>query len=82
VISAEVKKFLARKPFRPFTIWVADGQRFAVNNPEAAFVSPGGRVVYVFANNPDAADTVDTPMITTLMPKKSNGNGKHKSNGH
>jgi hypothetical protein len=81
--SNELKKMLAAKPFRRFSVTLADGQSIEVNHPELAFVSPGGRTAFFFDDDPDAATVVDILMITSLhMGNGKRNNGKHKSNGH
>ncbi|HUR58785.1 MAG TPA: hypothetical protein VM029_13820 [Opitutaceae bacterium] len=46
--AEEIEKAVQRRPFRPFELVTADGQRFPVPTPEHFFISPTKREVGVF----------------------------------
>jgi hypothetical protein len=43
----------AARPFRPFTLHMADGGVVRVTHPEALAYGPGGRTIVVFSPNDD-----------------------------
>lgn len=71
------------KPFRPFTIHLADGEKVHVRHPESAFQSQGGRTVIV--NEVDERlSIVDLLLVTRLTyddeaTTRGNGQGQPTS---
>lgn len=39
--AEQIREFVKRKPFEPFTIHLSDGAQFKVTHPEALVVPPG-----------------------------------------
>ena len=52
-------------PFRPFTIYLADGREFLVPHREFLSHSPSGRTVIVFDSH-DSFDVIDLLLVTDL----------------
>ncbi len=72
----QFRKSLSEKPFRPFEICLADGQRFKVHHPENVAMSKGGRTLCVFED--EAGTFVDLLLVTALRELKgARSNGKH-----
>ena len=42
--AEQLREFVRRQPFEPFTIHMADGSSFKVSHPETLFVPPGWSV--------------------------------------
>jgi hypothetical protein len=56
---------LHAKPFQPFTIHMADGQKFHVRHRDFVSRSPTGRTVIVFGEN-DRFSILDLLLMTEL----------------
>ena len=56
---------MTRRPFIPFMIHLADGDRLPVRHPEHIAMSPGGRTVFVFGEG-EACSIVDLLLVTRL----------------
>jgi hypothetical protein len=56
---------MTRRPFIPFVIHLADGDRLPVRHPEHIAMSPGGRTVFVFGEG-EACSIVDLLLVTRL----------------
>ena len=53
------------RPFRPFSLHLADRQKVAVRHPEFLAQSPSGRTVIVYGRD-DAFDVIDLLLVTRL----------------
>jgi hypothetical protein len=60
------------RPFRPFTIRMADGRTFEVPHPDFAAQSPSGCTVIVFQED-DSYSVLDLLLMTELDVHSSNG---------
>ncbi len=56
---------MTRRPFNPFVIHLADGDRRPVRHPEQIAMSPGGRTVVVFGEG-EACSIIDVSFVTRL----------------
>ncbi|MEL7088783.1 MAG: hypothetical protein AAGL98_10145 [Planctomycetota bacterium] len=63
--TVQLKKYVQAKPFKPFTIHLADGRAMMVSHPELISISPGGRTVGVWTHE-DAIETIDLLLVTSL----------------
>lgn len=62
----EFGRAMRRRPFRPFTMVLVDGQRFTVDHPEFASTDRRGRVVtYHGADN--TRHEIDARLITEIV---------------
>lgn len=61
----EVKRAYAAKPFRPFTLKLADGSRLRVRSPEFLAFFPGGRTIVVVKDEGEY-EIVDLLLVTSL----------------
>ena len=55
------------RPFRPFTIHLADGRNVRVEHPEFMSRSPSGRTIYVEKPG-DVGHHIDLLLVTDLVP--------------
>jgi hypothetical protein len=53
------------KPFKPFTIHLADGTGYRVVSREFMWRTPGGRTVFV-STGPEAAAIIDLLLVTKI----------------
>jgi hypothetical protein len=71
VVTAEqVRALKDARPFRPFTIRVADGPAISVPHQNFISMSPGGRIVIVYGSN-DSFSIVDLFLVTELEVHKT-----------
>jgi hypothetical protein len=68
---------LNAKPFRPFTIYLADGSSIPVASPEFVSPSPSGRTLVVWEPN-DRMNILDLLLVTKLEVEPSNGHRARK----
>jgi hypothetical protein len=61
----QLDKLHQARPFRPFTIHLADGTRHRVVSPEFLSRTPGGRTIVVNAGR-DAVTIIDLLLVTKL----------------
>jgi hypothetical protein len=61
--AAELRRHINARPFRPFTIHVADGRAIPVAHHDFILVSPSGQLVDVF--QPDDSHDILTMVFIT-----------------
>jgi hypothetical protein len=71
------KQALNNTPFRPFTIFTADGQSIPVVSREFVSLSPSGRTVVVF-DPEDRMNILDLLLVTNLQAEPANGHRPKK----
>jgi hypothetical protein len=54
------------RPFKPFTLHMADGRAFPVPHPEFLARSPTGRTIVVYGDN-DASSILDLLLLTEIQ---------------
>jgi hypothetical protein len=69
----QIDKVHQARPFRPFTIHLADGTKHRVVSPEFMSRTPGGRTIVVSAGE-DAVAVVDLLLVTKITM----GNGAQR----
>ena len=62
----ELRKAARAHPFKPVTIYRADGRRLRVTHPDFIAMSSTGRTATVYDRGEDGADQVDVFLITRL----------------
>ncbi len=72
--SEQLRKVHQARPFRRFTLRLADGSRLEVPHPEFLWLHPRGRTAVV-ATPDDAFEIVDVLLIAAIEV----GNGKPRS---
>lgn len=75
--TEQFRKVLTAKPFRPFTVRTADGERLRVPHPEFVWLSPGGRTA-VIATGDEEFDIVDLLLVSALEMRNGQRNGRKK----
>jgi len=75
----KVRELYEARPFRPFTIHLADGRNVRVEHPEFIAFAPTGRAMNVF--EPDGSFHMIDAWLVTDLYVKANGSsrGKRKS---
>ncbi len=63
--SDQLRQMLRAKPFRPFSIHLADGREILVKHSEFVLIAPSGRTAIVYQPD-DSFDIVDVLLVTTL----------------
>jgi hypothetical protein len=64
------------KPFRPFTVHLADGAKYEVRHPELLWRTPGGRTVVIGLGGEKVA-IVDLLLVTQITHGNS-ANGRRR----
>lgn len=70
----QLKSAQEAKPFRPFTVHVADGTSVDVPHPEMLWRTPGGRTIFISTEGEDV-QIIDRLLVTKLTMQ----NGTHGS---
>jgi len=65
------------KPFRPFTIHLADGTTLEVPHPELLWRTPSGRTIFVSKGGEDVA-IVDHLLVTQLTVHNGSASGRRR----
>ena len=69
----EIRRRLARQPFSPFTIYLADGRTLDVPHPEFLWVTNSGHLYHMHGSDP-AGERLNSLLIvsvaTTEAPRK------------
>ena len=74
----QIRKAYQAKPFRQFSIHLADGREIPVLSPEFILAIPTSRTFVVYQEN-DAFNIIDLLLVTDLEFKSStNGAGKRR----
>ena len=63
--SDEFHRFCAARPFRPFTVCLADGQQVRVWHHDFVMISPTGRTASVY-ERAGGLDVIDLPLVTDI----------------
>jgi hypothetical protein len=71
----QLREIHQSRPFRPFTLHVADGKEYAVGHPEFLAISQSGRTIIV-ATPADTFDFIDVRHVTSIQ-LGGNGNQPH-----
>jgi hypothetical protein len=75
--TEQLKNAHEAKPFRPFTIHLADGTLLEVPHPELLWRTPSGRTIFVSTAGEDVA-IVDLLLVTKLTLHNGSTSGKRK----
>lgn len=73
----QLRRVYQARPFRAFSIHLADGESVPVSSPEFMAFSPSGRTVLVYHGN-DAFDVIDLLLVTQLEVKESEGTRRRR----
>jgi len=69
----QLRKALHARPFRSFTIYMADGRTLRVIHPEFVAISPKGRMASVYTKGDEGADQIDLLLVTRIGPSRRRG---------
>jgi hypothetical protein len=75
----QFRKVLGARPFRPFTIHLADGRSAYVPHTEFVSESPSGRTMTVHQTD-ESSEIIDLLLVTSLAVAAPNSTAP--SNGH
>ena len=75
--TEQIKTVHEARPFRPFTIHLADGTSVAVSHPELMLRTQGGRTVFVNTSGEDVA-IIDLLLVTKLTLSKGTTRGRRR----
>jgi hypothetical protein len=74
----KIRQLYDARPFRPFTLHLADGREIEVEHPEFMARAPSGRTVVIYQPD-DSFNIVDLLLVTDLEVKSStNGRRRRK----
>ncbi|MFN0020022.1 MAG: hypothetical protein ACKVP0_17320 [Pirellulaceae bacterium] len=76
--TEQLKNAHDAKPFRPFTIHLADGTSLEVPHPELLWRTPSGRTIFVSRGGEDVA-IVDLLLVTQLTIHNGRAGAKRKT---
>jgi hypothetical protein len=76
----KVKEVHEKRPFKPFTIHMADGESIKVPHPEFLWVAPPGRTIFVATGKDEQVHIIDLLLVTRLS--FSVANGRHGRTSH
>jgi hypothetical protein len=71
--TEEIDKLHRARPFRPFTVHLADGSKHRVVSPEFFSRSKGGRTIFI-SSGTEAVEIIDLLLVTKITV----GNGVHR----
>jgi hypothetical protein len=63
------------QPFRPFTLYLADGTKHRVTHPELIWRTPGGRTVFVSLGGEKVA-IIDLLLVTKITKGDGGADGR------
>lgn len=69
----QLKAMMAKRPFRQFTLRLADGSRVSVTHPELVLVVPPGRTIIV-ATGYESFEIIDLLLVAAIEV----GNGRSR----
>jgi hypothetical protein len=75
--SDRVKELYAAKPFRPFTLHLADGTAARVISPEFMAFTPGGRTIVVTKDD-GVVEIIDLLLVTKVSVPGVNGSKRRR----
>ena len=62
----EIQRLRSAKPFEPFRVLTADGQRYDVRHPEYIAQTPSGRLITIGLED-DSTVTLDLLLVTGIQ---------------
>lgn len=72
-----IREFCEAKPFRPFSVHLADGRAIPVEHPELVFFPPSNQEVLIYQQD-NSFDFVDVFQITSLKQKRGSAGRSKK----
>jgi hypothetical protein len=69
----KLKEFYEKRPFKPFTIHMADGESMTVKHPEFLMLTAAGRTIYVHTGRDEEVQVIDLLLVTKLSTGAANG---------
>jgi hypothetical protein len=75
--SDRIKELYAAKPFRPFTLHLADGSKARVVSPEFMMFTPGGRAIVIYVED-SGVEFIDLLLVTKVSVASTNGSKRRR----
>ena len=72
----KIRQRYEARPFRPFTVHLADGREIVVEHPEFLAQAPSGRTVVVY--QPIGAFNIVDLLLVTDLEVQASSNGKRR----
>ena len=72
-----IREICEERPFRPFTVHLADGRNIPVVHPEMVLYPPSGQEVIIYQPD-DSFDFIDVFQITSLKLRKKSPSKSQK----
>jgi hypothetical protein len=73
----QVKELYKAKPFRAFTLHLADGDTIPVKSPDFMWMTPGGRTIFV-SQGGDSAPIIDLLLVTKITVGNGSASSKRR----
>lgn len=74
----QMREMNAARPFRPYTVHLADGRSLDIDHPEFLMFSRTGRTIVVSKPN-DTFEIVDLLLVTSLAARNGHAKSKRKT---
>ena len=71
----EIQRLWNEKPFKPFRVLCADGNKYEVWHPEYMGQSPSGRLIMIGLDD-DSTVTIDLLLVVGIQKGIKRGNGR------
>lgn len=66
MIAQELRAALQAKPFRSFTVRMADQRAFEIRHPDFLLLGPNGRTAFAFAQSGSEFSILDVMLMTEI----------------
>jgi len=63
-----LRQYMHARPFKPFTVYLADGHGVPVNHHDFIFLSPSGRTATVYYGQDDEGEVFDVLLAVSITP--------------
>ena len=63
-----LRQYMQARPFKPFTVHLADGHGVPVNHHDFIFLSPSGRTATVYYGQDDEGEVFDLVLAISITP--------------
>jgi hypothetical protein len=71
--SDRIKEYYSARPFRAFTLHLADGSKARVISPAFMMIPPSGRTIIVVYTEDSGVEFVDLLLVTKVSVAGTNG---------
>lgn len=75
-----LREVVHARPFKPFTVWLADGRSVRVRSPENIYITPQAQRTFIVAESGEEYRIIDLLTVTSIDFIRPNGR-KTRRNG-